>query len=466
MDVRFLPNLRPGTVSPEFRRRVRPAGYLAPPNALTSSTRVFAAMRPPASDVLVLDNGLFDDIGRISSALAGEMRPVTSRLQATQNRLGHPLRPGDVGASDRAEVAELARRAKVMADAVVARADEPLIGEIHPTALIGPEDATLAAWLRLGIDHPHLAIDRRSLRRANRAVARRVADWGVRPGVAVMAVASALDYDTAFDAGQEFAEAGLASAAMGFGAYMADRTSRDTMKVKGKWRRLDASSPQRYLRTAAVARGFFDGWQSRSNTPPAWFHFLGLGLPIMVGIAALAAYPTARITFDATSPIKDVYEGALYTSRPSYLKISTVGAARRLASDPRQRWRCPCRFCGAFVEEYPFDYDGGAAWWSSTGPGSVRPSDLLPSGPLYGLYPLLAHPSGGPRGRAVDVARTGHNHWALEQITRELRIQATSLARLAHHLEFIVDAYEASAASTELARTVQLSLRIASGRWP
>jgi hypothetical protein len=39
VEIHFLPNLRPLTIDPTFRRRLRPKGYLAPPAYLTKDLR-------------------------------------------------------------------------------------------------------------------------------------------------------------------------------------------------------------------------------------------------------------------------------------------------------------------------------------------------------------------------------------------------------------------------------------------
>jgi hypothetical protein len=76
-------------------------------------------------------------------------------------------------------------------------------------------------------------------------------------------VASALDYDTAFQAGRLFGPSGVSGVAMGLGAFMADDSLSDTVVLRGRAHRLRRRLPMRYLRTALVARGFWDGGPTR-----------------------------------------------------------------------------------------------------------------------------------------------------------------------------------------------------------
>ena len=113
----------------------------------------------------------------------------------------------------------------------------------------------------------------------------------IPPGCDYLPVASAQDYDSAYDAGREFAAAGLTAAALGFGAFMNDDTTTRQIKIRGRTRRVDPAMPTRYLGTALVARGFWDGWHAERNDAPERFHFLGLGAPIMIAITTCAATP-------------------------------------------------------------------------------------------------------------------------------------------------------------------------------
>ena len=86
-------------------------------------------------------------------------------------------------------------------------------------------------------------------------------------------VASAVSYDTAFDAGREFAAAGLDAISMGFGAYMADANFVDHLVVDGRRIDFPGRLPARYLRTVAVANGFWAGYREGAGEHRRGFIF-------------------------------------------------------------------------------------------------------------------------------------------------------------------------------------------------
>ena len=436
--VTFLVNLRNTTASRTFRARLHPPGYLVPPAYLTAELQHRAVGFSRRGAIIVADNGLFDDIVRLAAQLSREPH--------------HD---------------QLAQRAAELAATVdpLQHLQEQL--SVKPTALIGVEDITAALWLRLGLSAHNLPNQRAALRRRNHQTARKAAQLAAQipPGCDYLPVASAQDYDTAYDAGREFAAAGLTAAALGFGAFMNDDTTTRQIKIRGRTRRVDPAMPTRYLGTAVVARGFWDGWRIERNDAPQRFHFLGLGAPIMIAITSCAAAATPALTFDATSPIKDAAQGTIYISKPAYLKIRTWKAAKRLAANNGQTWNCPCPFCKAFTRQHPFDYREGLRWYQDGRRTSVTPSALRSGGGLYNAYPLLAQPSASPLGREIDFARVGHNHWALKQATDELT-QAHGTGELEDHVDAVVAAYEHATPLHNYAAAVRLAFNIARATWP
>lgn len=320
--------------------------------------------------------------------------------------------------------------------------------------MVGPEDITLAAWLRAGVPESLLRRCRREIKRRNAAIAARgVALQTQRPDLTVLTVASAHDFDTAQDAGEVFGAAGVRHVAMGFGAYMADDSWDAAVKVRGRLRRLPRSLPLRYVRTALVSRGFFDGWGDRPA--PERFHFLGLGAPVMIPVAALPARSCRHLSFDATSPIKDAAEGTLYTDRPALLKVRLWKVADRMLRDQAAGWDCPCPFCVAFTAAHPFDLDRAR---SLVG-GRTRPlvaADLRSGAGLARTLPLFALGSGAAR--AAEQARIGHNHWILGSLTGALPGRAAALDRF---VEACVARYEAHAGAPHFAEAVRLALEFA-----
>lgn len=464
MQAWFAVNLRPDTLAPDFRRKLRPWGYLAPPSELTASLRQAARGLQASGRALVVDNGQFDDIARIALALEPDAGPVRAALAA----LGSGVTRAGLPQPVREQVDGLAARVETQAATAIGLPLEDQLG-LAPTAVVGVEDVVGATWLRVGLDVPLLDGARRRLAQRNRrvaaAAARIVLDVRRRaPRVRYHAVASALDYDTARDAGRAFGAAGLSAAAMGFGAYMADDRYADAITVGGRRIPLPRRVPLRYLRCALAARGFWDGWREATGGAPRAFHFLGLGAPIMVGVVAMAAVRTPLLTFDATSPIMDAVEGTLYFERPTYVKIRTRRAAMRLARGEWDRWRCPCPFCRAFALAHPFDYALGRSWAAARGDVvAVTGADLGPAGPLFAAYPLLSEPAPGPLRTEVNRARSGHNHWVLQRIVADVRRYGRTRSSLERHVRTVVEAYARATSADEYAAAVSASFEIATG---
>jgi hypothetical protein len=470
VDAEFAINARAETVSADFRKTLKVWGYLVPPSGLTKSLQRSLGDLAAANTPLIVDNGLFDDISRISNSLASRIGKAKSALAGEEARLHRGLRWRDLKksmAAERRELAQLLAAKAGSATGMTLTAQMPFA----TNAAIGEEDITAALWLRAGLDSPSMPGYREALRRRNRAVARSAAQIiaSLTPEMRgrYLPVASAVDYDTAYDAGRAFGEAGLRAGAMGFGAFMADDAFADRFVIGRREHVLPRPLPMRYLRTALVARGLWDGWRAETGRAPRRFHFLGLGAPIMMPIAALAAWGTARITFDATSPIRDAVEGTVYSSLGAYLKIRTRRLAWRLATGQLRSWSCPCGFCRTFVRQHPFDYVRGRIWGRKNATGeTVSSASLRPGGGLYRAYPLLAEPSGGARRRAVSYARAGHNHWVASEVMADLRAFGRTRRKLEGHVERIVRAYQQATSSAHFGEAVSLGFEIARGRFP
>jgi hypothetical protein len=225
----------------------------------------------------------------VAGSMSGHL-DVSSAHEVTGSRSGSQRRPASGDLRPRSAFAKTARQASRIsgpdrwnrvvafiregAKGVDSTSQQRLQLSVRPNAIIGAEDVTLAAWLRAGVDEALLRDQRSRVRRFNEDVAERgvALQRRLRP-VRVLTVASAHDYDTARDAGVAFARAGIRSAAIGFGAFMADDSWSDQVKVAGHIRSLGRRLPMRYLRTALVARGFFDGWAAARRSLPSGFTF-------------------------------------------------------------------------------------------------------------------------------------------------------------------------------------------------
>jgi hypothetical protein len=419
---------------------------------------------------IIVDNGKFDDIKRLSARFAKPIARGQKDVATLEARLQRTVVWRDLS---HAAAYRRVRLASALAAAAATAEGMPLQKqlELEPSAVIGAEDLTAALWLSAGLDTPALPGRRTELLRRNQAVANRgklaISSLPRHNSPEYLAVASAVDYDTAYDAGKVFAGAGLTGAAMGFGAFMADDSFTDRIELKGRTHALPNRLPMRYVRTALVARGFWDGWRASTRNMPRRFHFLGLGAPIMIPLVAVAGYGTPLLTFDATSPIRDAVEGTLYSARGAYLKLRTRKIAELLTSGKVLSWTCACPFCKSFVRKYPFDYVRGRKWGKGrTTSSPITAEHFQPSGALYRAYPLLAEPKGGELRKAVSFTRAGHNHWVLLEITRDLRKHGQSRSSIEAHVQRIVSDYKKSTSASYFADAVALAFDLATGQFP
>ena len=464
--ARFVYNLSPDTFTEPNLTGNQPFGYLLAPNNATPQLSDLAAQVRGRGLPLLADNGNFTLIGDVRAALRGPADALRGQVSEIEDRLDRSVRPGELPQDLTHSFFELSIRARELARQLAGDGQQSLPAQLalDPTHLIGVEDITAACWLALDLERTYTGRRRRDWARMNDTTARRAATQ--QPLLAAplreayYPVASAESYTTAFDAGRIFAAHQVRRIAMGFGAYMADNHYTDYVDIGPRRIEFGGRLPNRYTRTVLAARGFYDGYRSEAGTTPAAFHFLGLGAPIMLPLVALATSPGGGLTFDATSPIKDALrDGVLYVTTPAYLKIRIRKSAAWLASDPARRWDCPCPFCRTFTTVFPFDYPAGHAWRTANPDRDPAAPDLRDGGALYDAYPLFSEPPSGPRRDAVDHARVGHNHWALEQILRAVR-DATAAGELHDHVDTVIADYTPTT-SAPFAAAVQHGLRFA-----
>lgn len=460
----FAVNLRSDTTSADFVRALRPWGWLAAPENTTSATRQYARKATRRGRAFIADNGNYARIGTVTAPYVTAAKQLRDQLTSLENQLGRSAIRADLPPTLRAAYDGLARTAAAAARAVMPDTETIIAGQqsLGATQLIGYEDIQAAVLLSLDVEPHLLGWERRRWRGINRTVAQRAADAATaHPDLAELLypVASALDWRSAFDAGREFAAAGLRRASMGFGAYMADNHSIDFVRVRSRTIRFNTRLPQRYLRTAIVARGFVEGYTTTAGHPPEALHFLGLGAPIMIAIVALAAQGVDQVSFDAMSPIRDAVEGTLYTARPAYLKIRARAIAAQIAHGERSDWACPCPFCRQFATNHPTDLAAALAWGNTHTDEPVA-DDLRPGGGLYAALPLLAEPASGTLRQHVTQTRVGHNHWVLNQICRDLRTH-TRNNRLQAAVQALVEAYASRTNSPSFARAVRFGYELA-----
>lgn len=466
-NSRFVHSLSPDTFAAMNRRLLLPYGFLLAPNNATSSLRVLGEAVVKRRREFFVDNGNFSHIGKVRKAFREEAKELRKLVSEFEKKLGRSARSGELPERLTDDYKRLAKRVRQACDSALLDDEEMLSQQLglSPSALIGTEDITMASWLSLDIERRYTRMDRRVFRAMNRTVAQRATQLIVSLPRNLRhryyPVASAVSYNTAFDAGREFGASGIRNISMGFGAYMADSNFVDHLFV-GR-RRIDfgANLPARYTRTVVVAKGFWAGYLEEFGRPPMRFHFLGLGAPIMLPLVTLCAKRTSELTFDATSPIKDATRGGtLYVDKPAPLKIRTRKIALRLAKTEGGSWDCPCPFCVDFVHRHPFRYELGRDWFGRNTSPKVLASDLRPRGGLFEAYSLLSEPTAGTDlRREVNFARIGHNHWITERILSSVR-RAARQRRLQTRVSNMVDDYM-GATSPQFANALKLTLSFA-----
>jgi hypothetical protein len=417
-------------------------GYLVPPDYLTKASREFVTKlrRTP----VLVDNGKFDEVNLISTRLASEAAGVHT------------------GRASRPQLDALLRRVESETSLVTGMSlDEQL--SLGPTGVVGAEIPTASVLLRLHLDSYVDGAARARLGRSNATVARAAAldvssHTELSSGaVTYYPVASAFDHDSAVAAGRAFAREDLSAVAMGFGAYMADDAFTDEERINGRTVKFPVGLPRRYLRTQLVALGFWQGWLEVRDSPPAHFHFLGLGAPIMLALTALATQSTEHLSFDATSPIKDAVAGTIYLDRPAPLKSRTRSLVRRILDSDNYHWDCPCPFCKAFLQEHAFDPAGASAWRARNPNRELTAADLAATSPLGKSMLLFSEPKGGTLRKDVDRARIGHNHWILQRLCRSIE-RAQSSGTLRELVTSQAENYAIAAESSRYSRAVQTAL--------
>jgi hypothetical protein len=296
---------------------------------------------------------------------------------------------------------------------------------IQPKRFICREDILLATLTGLSVELEYVGMPRGFYSARNKRAATFYEDtkqkkFGSFKGIPY-AVASAVDYNSAYDAGKEMARAKVSHLAVGVGAYMIDDNSVDYFIMGRKLHNLSKRIPRRYLRTVLVVRGLIDGNNDIANKPPAGLHLLGLGAPIMILLVSLISSQTRRISFDSTSPIKDAVVGTIYFNKPADKKVKARVLAKIFCEDPSKTWWCRCRYCKYYLPKYPFNTQKAANWYNTSGrPEEITANDLHGDTDLANALPLFGEPIGGQIRKDINDWRIGHNHQVLESLFKDL----------------------------------------------
>lgn len=465
-EIRFLTNLRGETATRDFTRRVRPHGWLLPPAYASAGTISYAQDQVRRGVSVLADNGLFDDLSRIARVLEPAAVEVGTALDDLASQLGRSAIAGEVPI----DLKRAARAVKSAADIHTRpifrahRERSTSLAALNLSAFVGAEDPGPAVWSRLGVAPAAIGLRARDWRAIGRRVARAaIADRAELPSeIGYLPVASPIDGRSGRYIADEFAGHDQFEVAIAFGALVANRSYVDRVVTDDRVVELPENLPSSYVGSVVVLRSFMDSYRTRAGRPPTRLHLLGLGSPIMIGLAALICRDVPSITIDSTSPIRDAAFGTLYSNRPTLLKLNPTKVAMLALRDRRRTgWSCRCGSCVAFHGRFPQDSASARRAWQNLGfPTDLTPH-LIEGEPVGDTLPLLARSlPGGERGPAARAARLGHNHWSLTRLCDDLsrHLRDTSIVT---HMEAVVDRYTKSA-SLPYAKAVEWALDYAS----
>ena len=465
----FIYNLRLETFNTRIQKFADPAGYLLSVHRFTPQMIEFCLkLGRDHNELIFADSGLFEKIRLTVEHFNPLAEQLLAKIISKENRLGHTLRPNEVTTEIRSEYQHFARRILSHIVNIEEQIDSKEIlkqqQRINPSRFICREDILLASLIGLGVEPEYVSMPKRFYSERNSRSAifyknTKELKFGSFHGIPY-AVASAVDYDSAFEAGKKMARVKATHVAIGVGAYMLDDNSVDYFKRKRKIETLNKRIPRRYLRTTLVVKGLIDGYKEVANKHPLGLHLLGLGAPILILLISLITSKIRTVSFDATSPIKDAVVGTIYFNRPADKKVRARVLAKIFCQDPTKKWWCKCKYCKHYLMKYPFNTRKAADWYNSSGrPKEIMATDLRGETDLSLALPLFGEPIGGQKRKDINDWRIGHNHMILETLFKELN-KKSSTRELLPHVKDRVQKYGGST-SPSYAEAAKIGLSIA-----
>jgi hypothetical protein len=422
MSLRFVTNLRPGTYESFAAVGHRPAAWLLSSHRLDGTTaRLAGEVRAQGQD-LYADNGtkaLIDDVVDAHAPgladLAREVRLVRRGLPDGR-RIPRPSELPDGLASRASDAAHAVMDA---VDGVLAEGsgEELLAAQLSmdPTHLVAREDFAVASLLALGLERevtrwPVGYFDRRN--RITLGLWEEAAEDARCRDVDVFATLGATDYNTARSGARLFARRGVRHVAVGFAGINRD-SSFCASYLHGPRRRLPGAAPRRYVRTTEITLGVRDGYREEGREL-ASFHALGLGARAQLPTLVAAFDPGTRLSVDATSPLHDAIQDRVFYERRAFGdRVSCREGARAVLEGGT--WDLASPFARAVIDQLGHDPEGARAWWRAEAQRDLELDDLDPDSMLGRHLPLFATARGG-RTATQARARTGHNHWVMDEI--------------------------------------------------
>lgn len=419
--MRFIANLRRQTLDAFASHLVSADGYLLSAHRITNPNLRLAVEVRNRGLPLFADNGTKQLIDSVIAKFSEKAKEITREVKTLRRQLGHLPRGREVPPSLRKQADALAE--SVLTDCTERSESINTIQLIQhqllmkPTDLIAQEDFASTCLVALDLEREITGWTVERIATRNRRSLRlwqKVAENPLCQGLTTYAVLSAMDYNTARDAGQLAAEAGATSAAMGLAGVCGDLNATDFYVSGTASFKLARPVPRRYVRLAQVLKGITDGYRDR-NTTLQKFHCLGLGAPSLLPIAAAALPAKTIVTADATSPIHAAAKDrVLYDPENFGDRASTKEIVERILNGGNWPFLSP--FTKSFKQKFGHDPEGARRWWDTLGNPSIsretlrQPSDLTSSLPLF----CEADQHVKPIARDTWIA---HNHWVLGELT-------------------------------------------------
>jgi len=238
----FIANLKPYTFNPGRGRKKFDAYLLSVDYAKQHRKLATHAVR--AGKILVADNGNVSRIKSLITRFETEGQKLDALRKKEEKKLGHYARPAELSKTLTGKYRSLAGEIKIAASGLV---NEDVIASIvkeqcalSPTYSIGMEELTMPVLTALSIEPEYLAFDLEWYKKLTEqaveyAVQTRNGDYGTTHGL-TFAGLHAMNFDTAFQAGNLAGLAGVDGIASGLVGAMKDINSVDfSIRDGEKW---------------------------------------------------------------------------------------------------------------------------------------------------------------------------------------------------------------------------------------
>lgn len=345
-------------------------------------------------------------------------------MREIRRQIDRTPRGKDVPSDLRQRASDLARRVVDECTQLSERIDaEDLLEQqlsMGPTHLIAQEDFAVACLLSLNLERETTGLDTEFFRRRNRRSLRlfeRVFNDPRCQDVKVYAVLSAMDYNTARDAGTLAAQSGADHVAVGMAGIMLDATAVEFFVMGHGTTRLEEVAPRRYVRMAQILRGVADGYWTEGRRLKG-FHALGLGAPTLFPVVAATFDADTDLTVDATSPIRDaVFDQVLYDPIQNVERLTRIAIVSNIVRG--NDWPFVCPFCLRFRQEFGHSAEAAIKWWEEAGKPRLQSDHLSKAKPLAKAAPLFARLSETTEREAQRV-HIAHNHFVVDQLAEQV----------------------------------------------